>query len=39
MSDEERAGELLALILKKLGFENPDEMADIISWIGEDIDD
>lgn len=32
-ADKERAGELLALILKKLGFEDADEMADMVEWL------
>lgn len=32
-ADRERAGELLALILKKLGFEDADEMADMVEWL------
>ena len=39
MGDNEHATLLLIEILGKLGFDNPDEMADMISWIGEDIDD
>lgn len=33
MSDKERAGELLALILKKLGFEDAEEMAGMVEWL------
>lgn len=32
-ADKERAGELLALILRKLGFEDADEMADMVEWL------
>lgn len=32
-ADKERAGELLALILKKLGFEDAEEMADMVEWL------
>ena len=39
MGENERATLLLIEILGKLGFENPDEIADTVSWIGEDIDD
>ena len=39
MGDNEHATMLLIEILGKLGFENPDEMTDMISWIGEDIGD
>lgn len=39
MGDNEHATLLLIEILGKLGFENPDEMAGMISWIGDDIDD
>ena len=39
MGENERATLLLIEILWKLGFENPDEITSMISWIGEDIDD
>lgn len=32
-ADKERAGELLALILKKLGFEDAEEMAEMVEWL------
>ena len=32
-ADRERAGELLALILKKLGFEDAEEMAEMVEWL------
>lgn len=32
-ADKERAGELLALILRKLGFEDAEEMADMVEWL------
>lgn len=32
-ADKERAGELLALILKKLGFEDAEEIADMVEWL------
>ena len=32
-ADKEMAGELLALILKKLGFEDAEEMADMVEWL------
>ena len=32
-ADKERAGEMLALILKKLGFEDAEEMADMVEWL------
>ena len=33
MSDRERAGELLALVLRKLGFEDAEEMAEMVEWL------
>ena len=32
-ADKERAGELLALILRKLGFEDAEEMAEMVEWL------
>lgn len=32
-ADKERAGELLALVLRKLGFEDAEEMADMVEWL------
>ena len=32
-AEKERAGELLALVLKKLGFEDAEEMADMVEWL------
>ena len=37
-ADKERAGELLALILRKLGFEDAEEMAEMVEWLEEDDD-
>lgn len=39
MGECEYATLLLIEILEKLGFDNPDEIAGMVRWIGDDIDD